>query len=1780
MTFDRNTLRILLPPKLEELLKILGLNTMQKITSTELSGGTGFTFEDQCAAFYLASLLGETGAPGLYGRSVIRVAQQQANAKEPLDDIIIDGRAGDGSEGRVSLQVKRKVVISSADTNTDFRDIITQAHKTLQKPDLGQDIDRIGFIAQYFSNQEHYRALELLGEYARACNTFADFDENSFDASRKHVYGSIKAILLSIDNTLTDLHLFNFLRHFIVLRFDFLHEGATDPIEAIEKCQRVLNPSESNRAVQLWNQLLVIARTGSGHGAQHSRLSLINKLKGEFNLSAVPSLIPAINKVHEVTNAALSDIRTDIEGFTITRLSIENNIVQAIEKNKLTLITGLPGVGKTVTLHNLIAKARVKGPCLFLKNDRIEGNSWPSYASSQGLANVLLKDLLTEIAAIGETILFIDGLDRVEGKHQKVISDVLNVMSSDPDFAVWKVVATVRDEGLEPLRTWIPQFWWQDGFSKVEVGSLDDTESLTLAQEKPNLKPLLFSKGPVRDLARRPFYLEILAKLDATGSAEPLDSEITLSEAWWVRGGGYDSPAQNNLPRQQLLMKLAKLGAHDMGRTVRLSLLLPTEYDIIQDLKRDGIIRDYKLGHSVKFSHDIFFEWALLHFFIDNGETLPQELKRLGEPPVLGRAIELLSQYFFKEPTLWKETFQGLEKSNLRSQWFRAWLLGALNASNFIHGSPIFNETLLKNDSKRLHQFLVWLQAEKTQANPGILEGNMSTDSSGDEILRLAHLIAWPSDTQLWKKALLWILDNIENIPPQTVPDVISVFEVWQNAFSNIPNGISKEIVKKCYEWLTTIEEQLHPEDYNNRVNSWAVDNSILKDTEQRLRIIVLVAGRVESEVLLSYIERLSEKERLRNSVFKDIIQFSRILAEINPKLLVDFVLLHVLDELPDERERRLEKESHWYRSSYDPLDKFSLEDQSRTFYPPSPLREPFASLFSLAPDEARRLVRTLCNHAINAWRQLHKYDSHQKATPIPLTLSFPWGEQVFWGNSQVYVWFRGIWGPSPAISGLMALENWAFDELERNRDVDSIVQDVLEGHECCSVLGIAAALYLSNQKRSETSLTLAVCQRLWHWEVKRMTDDKPGFNSNIIPFSYTGKDRYFEAVRVSNEREVRNMDFRWLSQLFILSDEDELKRQAQEKIREFPKNLPFDYEELKKNTAFVQDLLQFAEIWAEYAEPEHYRLYKTDEGTVILHEGPRRNKTDVVENMKQNQEFMTTTMLSHLAMKAFQNNCQPPELNFSTALQKAKALYEPDLFSEPVDLDDVELSMRRNAVSGSAAAILAFSETINEQDKKWAETVIEQCLTIAEPVTHPLWTSTQVASFHPNLYATKLLGKRLREGKSSLADREALLFLCAYPLRAVSSQAFSEIMACYSAYPRLAWAALYLVVEQSFYVSPFEDEPKEKKLEARFQQIQTAFETALEYVASEEPVILSLKIPPAWVEQESRQVQATDPPERKWKEPDKPFDYHFILGFMPLISVEDIMADESRSSAFLEFCEDLVEWTVQKISPPWKETSRDSYAAHLYEWNTDLYEFLAQVAIRMPPDNAKRLFLDPILTLDEDEAVTLVLSFSDFIVRSGIMDPVQPYHSAISLLDGCADWILTVKRWRRASDWIEGMSMDDANLSRIIKVFFCIQTGYASGACRFANNNWADINIILPLVNKFVRKVGYIRDVATSYISLVEKSIEHYPVQDFIKLCLYILNHPEQHFVGWHDSRLTGRIAGLVQSFAEKYQPMPQDLAQEMLQILDKLVDLGDRRSAALQNSELFREVRLIPTV
>ena len=76
------------------------------MTSPELTGGAGFTYEDAVTAQYLAAMVAGTTAAALNPRVVQQVAQQQADFGEPLDDVIVDAACLDGTVKRLSLQVQ------------------------------------------------------------------------------------------------------------------------------------------------------------------------------------------------------------------------------------------------------------------------------------------------------------------------------------------------------------------------------------------------------------------------------------------------------------------------------------------------------------------------------------------------------------------------------------------------------------------------------------------------------------------------------------------------------------------------------------------------------------------------------------------------------------------------------------------------------------------------------------------------------------------------------------------------------------------------------------------------------------------------------------------------------------------------------------------------------------------------------------------------------------------------------------------------------------------------------------------------------------------------------------------------------------------------------------------------------------------------------------------------------------------------------------------------------------------------------------------------------------------------------------------------------------------------------------------------------------------------------------------------------------------------------------------------------------------------------------------
>ena len=96
------------------------------------------------------------------------------------------------------------------------------------------------------------------------------------------------------------------------------------------------------------------------------------------------------------------------------------------------------------------------------------------------------------------------------------------------------------------------------------------------------------------------------------------------------------------------------------------------------------------------------------------------------------------------------------------------------------------------------------------------------------------------------------------------------------------------------------------------------------------------------------------------------------------------------------------------------------------------------------------------------------------------------------------------------------------------------------------------------------------------------------------------------------------------------------------------------------------------------------------------------------------------------------------------------------------------------------------------------------------------------------------------------------------------------------------------------------------------------------------------------------------------------------------------------------------------------------------------------------------------------------------------------------------------------------------------------------------------------------------------SFLTLCERAKANYPAEAFADQVLETISDGSSNLKGWHGTFIAARIAELVQHFAHRDARMRLALAEKFLRILDLLVDMGDRRSAALQLGEAFREIRL----
>ena len=450
----------------------------------------------------------------------------------------------------------------------------------------------------------------------------------------------------------------------------------------------------------------------------------------------------------------------------------------------------------------------------------------------------------------------------------------------------------------------------------------------------------------------------------------------------------------------------------------------------------------------------------------------------------------------------------------------------------------------------------------------------------------------------------------------------------------------------------------------------------------------------------------------------------------------------------------------------------------------------------------------------------------------------------------------------------------------------------------------------------------------------------------------------------------------------------------------------------------------------------------------------------------------------------------------------------------------------------------------------------------------------------HPKIFVAHALAARIKSAREHPADREALYRLIAHPLHAVSFVALAGVAGCWDRDARFAWCGLNLGLRLAQLIR--RRDMYRLDAEARRQvdssRRAAALAAALDEYRTQGPL-------PAWVRPHSSWVRAAPGAlhpqdcdggkEAGWQRTDYLWDSRYAANVLQRVPVAAVMATAGRAH-FIDALEAFVGWTLDTINPVWRteqRLGRERGDGDLYEWEDQLGRMVARGAPHFPADEILQRLLRPILAQPDEIAMRLLAPFTVSLVCGDVLDAPEVRDDTLHLLQAVLERTLENDGLRR-SPYNDGR-MAGFDLPELVKSLLFVVVDCAPGATRFANGIWDDIGKVMPLVDRMVRAAGWHPYVAHQFVTLCKRSGAAYPAETFADQALAQIVDRRLP-ARWKGSSVPAEFAALVQAHADRQHPLPAALARKLLKVLDALIDLGDRRSAALQQSESFRGVRL----
>lgn len=1065
------------------------------------TGGGGFNYENYVQSSFLLQMMINGVIPSFPNGKIIEIGFQNKNKGYQTDDLFLKIEENNISK-RVISQIKYNIPISSK--NEVFLEVIkafwddfnNTSHFTKQN-------DKMFLIKSSLTNNDknHIAYLcQLASKQTNSADFFSEINRVKIKKATLDIFE--ESLTLAKGEAITKEELFQFLKCFHLLAYDFTTETSTDETYTLNLIQLSKSKDVITTPKEIWSVILNEVATYNRNGGSISNDDLKNfEPYNYFDLSISYDAYSSFKKIHQDGELLLKPFKNTIKGFHIDRANIKKSIIQSLNQSDISIITGYPGVGKSSIVKDILNGELSNTVPIIFKADQLNKTSLTQVFSEVGI-NHSLNDLFSLISTLPNKIIVIDSAEKLlEAQPDSAFKQLLSVISENKGI---KLLMTCRSYAVNVIKQ---KFGIDpEKINVVDIPLLNDDEIGLIKNEFPQLTNFL-SNRKINEVLRSPKYLDFTAS--AIKESENISSDISYSEfkeILWNEVIENSTVSKNSLPRKRGITFIHIA----VGRAINMRLFFEPEddkidYEAVELLESDNII----VRNSNKFqfspSHDILEDWALIRYItsIENKLSNKADLfNLLGNQPALRRAFRLWIEELLTNDidTVANLISLTLEDDSIPTYWTDEILTAVFRSDDCSSFFNYFSSKLLENSCVFLNRCILLIRTT-------CREYSFNKENSKD--------ILFPVGSG-WEEILYFLKLNIEKV-------------------KNIRNSIAKLLLdweykylfqrKLCTEREISASNELvfqYVQEMYSKDKYW---NSSSKDY-QKSSFIYMLFGFASycREDLKLFIEKCS----LNTNEYGRLDSFSRLVIEKAlggirngflikelPYTLIQIAYKHWKYTSPKTSPERNSSIGFYIPEHKDREDAWGITKTRFDFFPSGIYKTFIYNLLHYHHNKAIVFICDFTNYITNSYKE-SEFSDKEKLKEIKIILNNN-NQNTIYGNEILWNAYRGTTVTHYLLESiLISLEKYLLEiakfNTPDNKLLKSITNYFLENSNSATIISVLTSVFIAYPKAFDDSiLPILKIREFYEFDTNRATREVSSMEvyDDRIPYAQKEKGEF-----------------------------------------------------------------------------------------------------------------------------------------------------------------------------------------------------------------------------------------------------------------------------------------------------------------------------------------------------------------------------------------------------------------------------------------------------------------------------------------------------------------------------------------------------------------------------------------------------------------------------------------------------------------------------------------------